>query len=165
MKYRACTISCQFQVYWVSLEAQRVKNLPAMQETWVQSLGWEDSLEKGMATHSSILAWRTWTEVPLRLQSTGSQVVGQDWGTNTSGVLYDDLTFANDHHHKSSNELSPHKAITMLLTISLMLQRVQQNTATEQLTYNWRFVPLNPLQLFPPLPPTLLLPGNHLFVF
>ena len=56
MKYRACTISCQFQVYWVSLEAQRVKNLPAMQETWVQPLGWEDSLEKGMATHSSILA-------------------------------------------------------------------------------------------------------------
>ena len=41
-----------------SLEAQMVKNLPAMQETWVQSLGWEDSLEKGMATHCSILAWR-----------------------------------------------------------------------------------------------------------
>ena len=43
--------------------AQRVKNLPTMQETWVQSLGWEDPLEKGMATHSSILAWRIpWTE-------------------------------------------------------------------------------------------------------
>ena len=47
-----------------------VKNLPAMQEIWVQSLGWEDPLEKEMATHSSILAWRTpWTEEPGRLQS------------------------------------------------------------------------------------------------
>ena len=43
---------------WASLVAQLVKNLPAMWETWVQSLGWEDSLEKGKATHSSILAWR-----------------------------------------------------------------------------------------------------------
>ena len=43
---------------WVFLIAQLVKNLPAMQETWVQSLGWEDLLEKGKATHSSILAWR-----------------------------------------------------------------------------------------------------------
>ena len=43
---------------WASLAAQMVKNLPAMQETWVQCLGWEDPLEEGMATHSSILAWR-----------------------------------------------------------------------------------------------------------
>ena len=51
-----------------------MKNLPAMQETWVQSLGQEDPLEKGMATHSSILAWKIpWTEEPGRLQSTGSQ--------------------------------------------------------------------------------------------
>ena len=49
--------------------AQRVKNPPAMRETWVLSLGWEDPLEKGMATHSSILAWRIpWTEEPGRLQ-------------------------------------------------------------------------------------------------
>ena len=53
-----------------------VKNLPAMQETQLQSLGWEDPLEKGMATHSSILAWRIqWTEEPGRLQSMGSQRV------------------------------------------------------------------------------------------
>ena len=53
-----------------SLVAQMVKNLPAMQETQVQSLGWEDPLEKGMATHSSILAWRIpWTEEPGGLQS------------------------------------------------------------------------------------------------
>ena len=51
-----------------SLVAQMVKNLPAMQETWVQSLGGEDPLEKGMATHSNILAWRIpWTEEPGRL--------------------------------------------------------------------------------------------------
>ena len=49
-----------------------VKNLPAMQESWVRSLGWEDPLEKGMATHSGILAWRIpWTEEPGRLQSMG----------------------------------------------------------------------------------------------
>ena len=57
---------------WASLVAQLVKNSPAMQETWVRSLGWEDPLEKGMATHSSILAWRIpWTEEPGRLQSMG----------------------------------------------------------------------------------------------
>ena len=56
-----------------------VKNLPAMQETVVQSLGWKDSLEKGMATHSSILAWRIpWTEEPGGLQSMGVQRVRYD---------------------------------------------------------------------------------------
>ena len=69
---------------------QTVKRLPAMRETWVQSLGWEDPLEKEMATHSSILAWKIpWTEepgqsmgsqrvIPGRLQSMGSQRVGHD---------------------------------------------------------------------------------------
>ena len=53
------------QYSWASLVAQTVKNPPAMQETWVQSLGWEDLLEEGMAAHSSILAWRIpWTEEP-----------------------------------------------------------------------------------------------------
>ena len=56
-----------------------VKNLPAMQETQAQPLGQEDPLEKGKATHSSILAWRIpWTEEPGRLQSMGSQRVGHD---------------------------------------------------------------------------------------
>ena len=59
--------------------AQTVKNLPAMQETQVQSLSWEDPLEKGLATHSSILAWRIpWTEEPGRPQSMGSQRVRHD---------------------------------------------------------------------------------------
>ena len=62
-----------------SLIAESVKNMPAMQETWVQSLGWEDHLEKGIATYSSILAWRIlWTEEPEGLQSLGSQRVGHD---------------------------------------------------------------------------------------
>ena len=59
--------------------AQMVKNLPATQETWVQSLGQEDPLQKGMATHSSIPAWRIpWAEEPGRVQSKGSQTVGHD---------------------------------------------------------------------------------------
>ena len=57
-----------------SLVAQRLKHLPAMWKTWVWSLGWEDPLEKEMATHSSILAWRIlWMEEPGGLQSMGSQ--------------------------------------------------------------------------------------------
>ena len=65
-----------FKPHRASLVAQMVKNLPTMQETWVQSLGWEDCLEKGMATHSSILAWRIpRTEEPGGLQSMGSQRV------------------------------------------------------------------------------------------
>ena len=51
-------IGCPLQYSWASLVAQIVKNLPAMWETWVRSLGWEDPLEKGKATHSSILAWK-----------------------------------------------------------------------------------------------------------
>ena len=59
-----------------SLVGQMVKNLPAMKETQLLSLGWEDPLEKGMATHSSIFAWRiSWTEEPDGLQSIGSQTI------------------------------------------------------------------------------------------
>ena len=61
------------------LVAQTVKHLPTMRETWVQSLGREDLLEKEMVTHSSILAWKTpWTEKPGGLQAMGSQRVGHD---------------------------------------------------------------------------------------
>ena len=61
------------------LVAQMVKHLPAMRETWVRSLGWEDPLEKAMATHSSTLAWKIpWTEEPGRLQSMESQRVRQE---------------------------------------------------------------------------------------
>ena len=61
------------------LVAQMVKNLPAMPETWVQSLGWENLLEKEMATHPSIVAWRIpWTEEPGALQSLGLQRLGHN---------------------------------------------------------------------------------------
>ena len=64
---------------WVSLVAQMVKNPPAMQKTWVQSLSWEDPLEKGMATHFSILAWRIpKTEEPGGLQSMRLQRIRHD---------------------------------------------------------------------------------------
>ena len=64
---------------WETLVAQRLKHLPEMRETWVRSLGWEDPLEKEMATHSSILAWRIpWMGEPGGLQSTGSQRVRHD---------------------------------------------------------------------------------------
>ena len=66
-----------------------IKNLPAMQETWVRSLGQEDPLEKGMATHSSVLAWRIpWTEEPGRLQSVGLQRVRQDYATTTAATSH-----------------------------------------------------------------------------
>ena len=71
--------ACLLKKSGTSLMAQLVKNLPAMWETWVRSLGWEDPLEKGKATHSSILAWR----IPWTIQSMGSQRVGHDWATFT----------------------------------------------------------------------------------
>ena len=70
---------------WTSLVTQMVKHLPTMRETQVQSLGWIDPLEKEIATHSSILAWKIpWMEEPGRLQSMGSQRVGHDWATSLS---------------------------------------------------------------------------------
>ena len=65
-----------------------VKSLPAMREIWVQSLDWDDPLEKGMATHSSILAWRIpWTEEPGGLQFMGSQRVGHHRATKPTHVF------------------------------------------------------------------------------
>ena len=80
---------CPLQYSWASLVAQMVKNLPAMQETWVRSLGWKDPLEKGMAAHSSTLAWRSpWNR----------QVVGYSpWGCKESDVT--------DFHFHLFNEL------------------------------------------------------------
>ena len=76
---------CIVSMTWVSLAAQAVRNLPAMRETQVWSLGWENPLEKGMALHSSTPAWRIpWTEKPGGLQSMGSQRVRHDWATSIS---------------------------------------------------------------------------------
>ena len=82
--YQSCGIRIRDPPWRTSLVAQTVKRLPTMWETWVQSLGWEDLLEKEMAPHSSILAWKIqWMEEPGRLQSMGSQRVGHDWVTFT----------------------------------------------------------------------------------
>ena len=84
--------------WWASLVAQRLRRLPARRETGVQSLGREDPLEKEMATHSSILAWRIpWTEEPGRLQSTGLQRVGHDWATFT--LYHTSLTHSSAGRH------------------------------------------------------------------
>ena len=78
------------------LVAQRVKNLPTVQETWVRSLGWEDPLEKGMVTHSSILAWEIlWTEEPS-YSPWGHKRVGHDRATNTYKHIY-----GNNHLSKN----------------------------------------------------------------
>ena len=76
--------SSKFQShFWTSLVAQTVKHLPTKWETWVRSLGREDSLEKEMATHSSILAWNIpWMEEPGRLRSMGLQRVRHNWATS-----------------------------------------------------------------------------------
>ena len=74
---------------WASLVVQLVKNLPAMWETWVWSLVWEDPLKKGKATHSGILAWR----IPWTVSSTGLQRIRHDWGTFTS--LHRNVKFAS----------------------------------------------------------------------
>ena len=77
-----------YPLLWDSLVAQIVKSLPAMRETWLQSLGREDPLEKKMATHSSILAWEVpWMEEPDWLQSMGSQRVRHDWASSLLGDL------------------------------------------------------------------------------
>ena len=79
-----------------------VKNLPAVQETWVRSLGWEDPLEKEMAIHSSTVAWKIpWTEEPGRLQSMGSQSPGQK----------DEDLLSIEAQNKCQGELNPPKLL------------------------------------------------------
>ena len=86
---------------WASLVAQRVKHLPAIWETWVQSPGWEDPLEKEMAIHSSTLAWKTpWTEETGRLQSMGSQRISR----------LRDFTFTF-HFHALEKKMATHSSI------------------------------------------------------
>ena len=86
-------IGYPFQYSWASLVAQTVKNPPAIWETWVWSVGWEDPLEEGMTTYSSILAWRIpWTEELNRLQFMRSQRVGHDWATKHSTASTRNIT-------------------------------------------------------------------------
>ena len=86
---RSCLTDAGRLVLQIFPVVQIVKNLPTMQETWVQSLGQEDPLENGMEIHSSILAWRIqWTKEPGELQFMGSQRVGDGWATNTATLLW-----------------------------------------------------------------------------
>ena len=79
MLWSFCFLCLSFVSSTISSVAQMVRNLPEMQETWVQSLGPEDILAKGKATYSSMLAWKIpWTEEPRGLQSKGSRRVGHD---------------------------------------------------------------------------------------
>ena len=98
--------------------AQMVKNLPAMQETQIQSLGQEDPLEKGMATLSSILAWRIpRTEEPGTLQSKRSQRVGHDWATNT-------LTFTfHTHTHTYTIQFSSVQSLSRVWLYSAIKKK------------------------------------------
>ena len=107
-----------------SLVAQMVKNLPAMQETHVWSLGWEDPLEEGMATHSSILAWRIpWTEEAGWLQSMKSRRVGCNWATDT--FLYLDPIFLQ-WPHLSSFSLVPYAWLYLSPSLFFLSHFLQQ---------------------------------------
>ena len=97
---KLCSVCMYIHTYciWASPVAQMVKNLPAMQETWARSLGREDPLEKKMAIHSSILAWRIpWTEDPGGLQSIGLQRVWHNWVTNTHTHILYTHTYTHTH--------------------------------------------------------------------
>ena len=118
---------------------QTVKNLPAMWETWVQSLGQEDPLQKGMAIHSSILIWRIpGTEEPDGLQSMGSQRVGHNWATNTNKAHKALGTVSGTKETPDVQQLlittvtllSPHLLITMIILLSPHLTRTEDSNPT-----------------------------------
>ena len=113
-------ISWQLTYFRASLVAQMVNHLPAMRETQVWSLGWEDPLEKEMATHSSTLAWKIpWTEEPGRLQPKGLQRVRHNWATSlyTSLILYT-IVFAS---YFSSPLLPLSRSVSPVVTTSFFL--------------------------------------------
>ena len=90
-------------------------NLPATWETWVWSLGWEDSLDEGMATHSSILTWRVpWTEEPGGLPSMGLQRVRHNWETkHSTEYVYDGSLEKQIRHRVATRRLATKEAITL----------------------------------------------------
>ena len=105
---------------WTSLVTQLVKNPPAMRETWVRSLGWKSPLEKGMATHSSILAWRIpWTEEPggRGLQSMGSHRIRHNW-----------VIKRTQHTHTQTQEAPTGKNSGMIWTSAKMVSAMGWNT-------------------------------------
>ena len=118
-----------------------VKNLPAIQETRVQSLSREDSLEKGMATHSSILAWRIpWTEKPGRLQSIGLQRVGHDWAHVRSDMQFVSLKNSLEEFSFFNREYAIH---IFYIVLSLCESCIFQEISLFYLTYEidwWKII-------------------------
>ena len=106
---------------WASLVAQMVKLLPAMQETQVQSLGWEDPLEKEIATRSSTLACKIpWTEEPGRLQSMGSQRVRHDWAASRISIEPRLRNYAMKRWHKGVKEMVEWLSILTMTVVTQM---------------------------------------------
>ena len=119
-------------IYLFILVVQTVKNLPAMQETKVQSLGWEDPLEEEMATHSSILAWRIpWTEEPGGLQSVALQKVRHGRAINTFTFFLVQATIGSmENKIKTQNKLQ---------TFRQMLQQVKMGSTFLFSDQGWVF--------------------------
>ena len=115
-----------------SLEAQMVKNLPAMQETWVQSLGWEHPLEKGMAIHSRILAW---TRTDRQWSLVGLQRIRHDWVTNT--FIF---TLSGTHSQKMVSHLSTYTLLVHLDSSVYCILWSKQYTVSQR--NSWKFTKL-----------------------
>ena len=132
---------CRIEMIRPSLVAQKVKNLPAMQETCVPSLGWEHPLKKGMITHFSILAWRIpWTEDSGRLQYLGSQRVEHYWATfitTTTASTSPLRVKVTTKNHQSATEMN-HSSDLYHLPIFLMMERT---TLASELNYTAESAP------------------------
>ena len=128
-------LSCLLAICWITrgLVAQRVKRLPAMWESRVRLLGWEDPLEKERATHSSTLAWRIpWTEEPGRLQPMGSQRVGHNWATSLSFLFFHFPEVLQDEgKHETIERLNLYSPSYLLIHFfKLQLSREENTWAT-----------------------------------
>ena len=125
----------KLQTYMLCLVTQVVKNLPPMPEMEVQFLGWEDPLEKGTATHSSILAGEIpWTEGPGRLQSVGSQWVGHSWATNT-------FTFKDKHvRYECSYQSYGSDILKSVLFHTYIVCKPPHNTQQHQILKQFRIL-------------------------
>ena len=174
-KFKAQIGFIKWLINWASLLAQLVKNLPAMWETSVRSLGWEDPLEKGKATHSSILAWRIpWNTQPRKLQR-----VQNDWATFTftfhlstwkefHQVVEKGRVFLFEHQFSSVQSLS---RVQLFATpwiaacqASLSITNSQSSprlTSIESVMPSSHLILCRPLLLLPPIPPSIRVFSNE----